>query len=246
MFAFHTLPFGLPHDKAGGIYKTNDKRTFEAIKWVRRSINVAVFFLFAVGHVTAALWCLLASAILWAGLFARINQSYTKIIPNQATENMIWDAWAASHIGLINWALDIPGMGCSTTKKSHVLIILANIAGAAAITLGVFIAPQIERAWGCYGNFDSLSDLTSGPCASYFNLCPDNVVRCPDFSVPACMLPSTNVNCGADIIGGAIASEFEPFGTAGIGILSVSFSTYVLTFNHKYETYVESLQKNKV
>lgn len=232
-FFFHALPYGLPDSVKEAIYTSGRKVPLAITAWLRRGLNVTAVFLFAFGYYTTGGALLGASVLLWALLYGLIVQ--IGVVFKDTDESIIYNTWGLSHFGLINWFFDVPGNGCPSTKVSHVVIILLNVAGALAITLGLIVAPAIERAWSCYGDVD-ISQLTSGPCASYFNLCPGNDKRCPDFSVPACLLPSTDINCGADKLKEAVASEFEVFATVGFGLLSGSAALYAITFNAKYDS----------
>ena len=242
MFVLHTLPYGIPQSSKSAIYGS---KKAGLLGWLRRGLNVACGILFAVGLYEAALWVLLASALIWTWFFVRI---YKTTSPNfkDTDKSLIYNAWALAHVGAINWIFDVPGSGCRTTKFSHILIILLNIAGAAALVIGVIVSPDLERAWGCYGPDAALSDLTSGPCASYYDICPeDTSVRCPNFAAPACLLPTTTINCGADTLRDDIASEFEHFSVAGTGILAGSLTLYILTFEKKYD-YLQQKKEPRV
>lgn len=211
---------------------------FDWIAWIRRALNVASLVLFLTEMYVAAAITTGVSVLLWFFMFVVIEKvPFTYKLSDDA---YIYNAWSLAHVGAINWAFDVPGAGCKQTKVSHVFIILLNLAAAAAVTLGIFIAPPLAKAWGCYGKSSSITDLTSGPCAAYFNLCPNEKnTYCPDFSVPACLLPSTTVNCGADMLDESIATEFKPFITAGFAICASSFALYIITFETKYNTFLK-------
>lgn len=235
MFLCHTLPYGIPPNMWSRIYTGWQVYIIEGVAWARRALNIASLVLFLVEQYAPAGWTLGVSALLWFSMYVIVDKIPFKLKSSDA--NYVYNAWSLAHVGAINWVFDVPGNGCKRTKVSHVLIILLNIAAGVAVTLGVFIAPTLAEAWGCYGKSATIADLNAGPCASYFNICPyDKDTHCPDFSVPACLLPSTTVNCGADTLDASVATEFKPFATAGFAILAASLALYVITFDLKYNT----------
>ena len=127
IFFFHPLPFGFPEATERAIYTPGRRRALAIVAWVRRGLNITSVVLFAIGEYAVAAWLLGASALIWAVLYGFIERLGLEVKDTDSSQ--VYNAWGLAHIGAINWFFDVPGHGCPTTRASHVIIILLNVAG---------------------------------------------------------------------------------------------------------------------
>lgn len=240
MFVFHTLPYGLPSEVT--IYETAP-RTTAAIGWVRRGLNLTAIILFLLSYTTAALFVLLASTVIWLALWAIVEKVFTgDIKPGELGH--LRTAWGAAHIGGLNWVFDIPGRNCGKTQFTHAYVILANLVGGIAVTIAIFTAPDLARAWGCYRD-TPIKDMNSGLCAPYFDICPGESHQCPDFSRPVCLLETTQQGCGITSLNSDIATGFEPYLLVAAFCGSTSLAVYALSLTRKVAQLEQSAYNSK-
>jgi len=244
-FFFHLLPGGLPQEVRTAIYNSGDLaylfgkeiRGVNVVKFARVGMNIASVVLWSLPSLLLPTWVAIipisVSALLWFLMWGLASKHFTGKVGASELDS-IGDAWKLAHFGALNFALDIPGRGCANAVYSHAVIILANIVSALAITIGIFTAPQLARAWGCYRDAP-ISELTFGLCATYFDVCPDEKYRCPDFSRPVCMLSTTQHGCGYATMDGDLEKGFDPYVHVGFFAAAISLTIYVLSFSRKMD-----------
>lgn len=77
-------------------------------------------------------------------------------------------AFALSHVSIVNFALDVPGLIIGTRLWwQHSLIALTNLVALSIAILGGTWTYDYARAWHCYGKKASLESLDSGYCMTW-------------------------------------------------------------------------------
>lgn len=225
VFFFHLLPQTLPKSC---VDRLAEFKFTTYIKWIRIVLNIVATSLAATEYYASAGIVFGASALFWLFLYLWIAEEWDVVV-TETDLSEIDSAFLAVHVGAVNFVVDVPGMGCKSARGSHFVIQLSNVVALVALAIGLSVSEPLEKAWGCYPEG---APLTSGMCASHYNVCiPPKV--CPWLEAPACELTNSLRNCGIDALSGQIRETFSPFRSVGLSALFFSASVYLLSYGDK-------------
>lgn len=79
-----------------------------------------------------------------------------------------WAYWLG-HLSIINFALDLPGLGIPDVKLSNRIIIIINLAAVSMFAFLIFAEEPFSEAWGCYPPWYSIEQFDFGLCPAWLS-----------------------------------------------------------------------------
>jgi hypothetical protein len=170
VFFFHLLRQTLP---SRVVRRLDEHAWTRYTKWIRVTANITAVVFAAVEMWAVAGFILLGSTVLWLFLFLWIAEEWHTLVDETDADDLD-TAFLAAHAGVINFVLDVPGIGSDHARGAHYIIQLSNLVAIIALAIGLSVSTPLEEAWGCYPPDTPLSGLTSGRCASAYQVrgCP--------------------------------------------------------------------------
>lgn len=179
---------------------------------------------------TAGGWCLLASTLLHLVAYVtHRNHLIRKVLHENSHDELSVPIFWTSHVSVLNWLFDIPGIGVPTVKWVHVLILLINITAGLVFFCALWFERPMTLAWGCYAPDTPITELKFGLCPQYMND-PQNA------HPPVCDQPGAR--CGEEAIRWKNMLG-HAFLHAGV-ILMFSLALYFISVSTKARFYVLS------
>jgi len=96
-------------------------------------------------------------------------------------------AYALSHVSIVAFVLDLPGLAVREMSWAHFLIVSINTTTTAAAVIWYYISLDYARAWGCYPSHTHYDDLTGGTCDNPDSLRPPKVCQYGMPTTPNCV-----------------------------------------------------------
>lgn len=137
-------------------------------------------------------WCFLASTVLHIVAYsAHKNLLIRRLHHGEADKALSVPAFWAGHVSIINWLLDIPGIGVPTAVWLHILILLINFTAGLIFFCALWFEKPLTLAWGCYAPGTPIAEFKYGLCPQYIDdpqnahppVCDQPGVRCGEEGV---------------------------------------------------------------